>query len=104
MGANDHAAIVSRGREAITNYHLSEYKDKLEAIERATPEERRRMEEEIILRPQAVGAKQRRKRFEASASDSQISGKSQTGAVEKEDIIEEERDIEQARRFKRIKS
>ena len=102
--AYDHAAIVSRGREAITNYHLNEYKDKLEAIERATPEERRRMEEEIILRPQAVGAKQRRKRFEASASDSQISGKSQTGAVEKEDIIEEERDIEQARRFKRIKS
>ncbi|UPR00879.1 AP2-like ethylene-responsive transcription factor [Chloropicon primus] len=100
--AYDHAAIVSRGREAITNYHLSEYKEKLEEIEKATPEERRRMEEEIILRPQAVGAKQRRKRFEASTSDSQISGKSQTSLAEKEDIIQEE-DMEE-RRFKRIKS
>ena len=57
------------------------------------------MEEQLILRPQAVGAKQRRKRFEASTSDSQISGKSQTSVSLKEEINDDE-----GRKFKRIKS
>lgn len=106
--AYDHAAIVSRGREAITNYDISEYKDKLEAIEKATPEERRKMEEEIILRPQAVGAKQRRKRFEASTSDSQISNKSShsNSSERPEDLAAAEQEAQDcdARKFKRIKS
>jgi hypothetical protein len=99
--AYDRAAIISRGREAITNYHLSEYKEQVEEIEKATPEERRKMEEQLILRPQAVGAKQRRKRFEASTSDSQISGKSQTSGVS---LKEEINNDDEGRRFKRIKS
>ena len=71
-------------RDAVTNYHLSEYKKELERVEKATPEERRKMEEELVLRPQAVGAKQRRKRFEASSSDSMISEMSLSAATSKE--------------------
>ena len=71
-------------RDAVTNYHLSEYKKELERVEKATPEERRKMEEELVLRPQAVGAKQRRKRFEASSSDSMISEMSLSAATSKD--------------------
>ena len=80
----------------MTNYHISEYKKELEIIENATPEDRRKMEEEIALRPQAIGAKQRRKRFESSCSDSQMSGKSNNSS--------EQNEVQQQKKFKRIKS
>ena len=101
--AYDHAAIISRGKEAITNYHLNEYKEHLEKVEKATPEERLKMEEQLILRPQAMGAEQRRRRFEASTSDSQVSGKSQTSVSVRQDVAEDAEEVE-ARKFKRIKS
>jgi hypothetical protein len=61
--AYDVAAVVTRGRDAVTNYPLAEYEEKVQEVERATPEEKQRMEEELAIRPKAFGATTRRKRF-----------------------------------------
>jgi len=61
--AYDIAAVVTRGRDAVTNYPLEDYEEKVREVERATPEEKVRMEEELAIRPKAFGATTRRKRF-----------------------------------------
>ena len=67
--AYDLAAVVTRGREAVTNFPLERYEEKILQVEKATPEERKRMEEEIAIRPKAFGASVRRKRFERRMSE-----------------------------------
>ena len=61
--AYDRAAILTRGREAITNYNIDEYGDLLAQVERASPEERRAMEERVAIRPDSAGAATRREKF-----------------------------------------
>merc|ERR1719181_2658403 len=45
--AFDRAAIILRGRDAITNFNLDEYGELLAQVERASPEERRAMAERV---------------------------------------------------------
>ena len=65
--AYDRAAIVCRGRDAITNFHLSEYEEELAKVEAATPEERTEMERAIVSRTEVADALCRRKRVDGVA-------------------------------------
>lgn len=81
--AYDIAAVVTRGRDAVTNYPLEEYEEKVREVEKATPEEKRRMEEELAIRPKAFGATTRRKRFARRLSEGGASALQDRGAGSK---------------------
>merc|ERR1719181_1526809 len=54
--AYDRAAIILRGRDAITNFNLDEYGELLAQVERASPEERRAMVERLAQRDSSGAA------------------------------------------------
>lgn len=59
--AYDRAAIVCRGRNAITNFDLQDYEEEIQEVEAATPEQREAMEKQIASRSVNAGAVQRKR-------------------------------------------
>lgn len=73
--AYDRAAIVSRGRDAITNFSLDDYPEELMRVESATPEERLEMERALVSRSDVADALCRRKRVDSiKATATKIAG------------------------------
>ena len=58
----DRAAIIARGRDAVTNFNHDEYGELLAQVERASPEERRAMEERLA-KGDSAGAAMSRGRY-----------------------------------------
>ena len=57
----DRAAIILRGRDAVTNFDFSEYGELLAQVERASPEERRAMAESLAQGDPSGAATSRKK-------------------------------------------
>ena len=67
--AYDRAAIVCRGRNAITNFDLQDYEEEIREVEAATPEQREAMEKQIASRSMNAGAIQRKRSLPQGANN-----------------------------------
>lgn len=80
--AYDQAAIVCRGRNAITNFDLQDYEEEIQRVEAATPEEREAMERRIATRSVCAGAIQRKRSLSRGPADARRGDTKQAGSSE----------------------